>query len=435
DDDVHGTPVIEASRLCAAAGGDQILLSEIVRLLGPLADEDVLDRGQLELKGLQKPVPAWQLRWEPAAVSTIPMPALLTDIGRIFVGRAAELERLRQLWKEVVAGERRVALLAGEPGVGKTRLAAELAIRVHEEGGTVLAGRCDEDLGVPYQPFVEALRHFVDHTPGPELTERLGRYGGELVRLVPEVADRVDGLAPPLQSDPEMERYRLFDAVAAWLCAASSEHPALLVLDDLQWAAKPTLLLLRHVFRAAEVTHLLIVGTYRDTELTYDHPLVEVVADLRREAGFNRLPIAGLDDLAVTAMVEQVAGQALDPEGFALARTIFQETEGNPFFVREVLRHLAETDAIERRGTEWATRRPSDQIAIPEGVRDVVGRRLSRLSPLTNHALRVAAVVGAEFDVALVQAAGPVTEEDLLAALDEAVQARLVGEVSPTRFR
>ncbi|MCA1845675.1 MAG: hypothetical protein LC792_21270, partial [Actinobacteria bacterium] len=114
---------------------------------------------------------------------------------------------------------------------------------------------------------------------------------------------------------------------------------------------------------------------------------------------------------------------------------IFQETEGNPFFVREVLRHLAETDAIERRGTEWATPWPSVQIAIPEGVPAAVGRRLSGLSPLTNHALRVAAVVGAEFDVALVQAAGPVTEEDLLAALDEAVQARLVGEVSPTRFR
>jgi class 3 adenylate cyclase/tetratricopeptide (TPR) repeat protein len=436
DDDVHGTPVIEASRLCAAAAGGEILAAEVVRVLaGSTAHESFVPVGPLELKGLDHPVAAVRVEWEPAIVSSIPMPQLLTDVGRIFVGRDAELERLAQLWKEAAAGERRVALLAGEPGVGKTRLAAEVAIRVHDEGGVVTAGRCDEDLGVPYQPFVEALRHFVDHTPRADLKERLGRYGGELTRLVPELVGLVVDLPPPLKSDPEMERYRLFDAVAAWLSAASSEQPVVLVLDDLQWAAKPTLLLLRHVLRAPDVKRLLILATYRDTELTHDHPLVDLVADLRRDAGFNRLPISGLDDLAVATMVEQVAGRALDGDGFALARTIYQETEGNPFFVREVLRHLAETDAVEWRGNQWAIRLPSDQIGIPEGVRDVVGRRLSRLSAGANQALRVAAVVGAEFEVALVQAAGPITEGDLLAALDEAVEARLVGEVSPTRFR
>src|SRR5947208_50577 len=191
---------------------------------------------------------------EAAAVSAIPMPALLTDVGRIFVGRDTELERLGQLWKEAVAGERRVALLAGEPGVGKTRLAAELATRVHQEGAIVLAGRCDEDLGVPYQPFVEALRHFADHIPSEQLRPRLGRYGGELARLVPELAEQAPDLPPPLRSDPETERYRLFDGVAAWLSAASPEEPLLLVVDDLQWAAKPTLLLLRHVVRSPAAT-------------------------------------------------------------------------------------------------------------------------------------------------------------------------------------
>jgi predicted ATPase len=141
----------------------------------------------------------------------------------------------------------RVVLVAGEPGVGKTRLAAELARIVHDEGAMVLAGRCDDDLGVPYQPFVEALRHFLDHAAG--LPERLGRYAGELARLVPELGERAPGLPPPLRSDPEMERYRLFDAIAAWLTAASNDEPVLLVLDDLQWAARPTLMLLRHVLR------------------------------------------------------------------------------------------------------------------------------------------------------------------------------------------
>jgi predicted ATPase len=150
------------------------------------------------------------------------------------VGRQTEVERLGQLWKQAVAGGPRLALLAGEPGIGKTRLAAELAKAAHAEGAVVLVGRCDEDLGVPYQPFVEALRQVVDHTLPGELAGRLGRYAGELVRLVPELADRVPGLPASLRSDPETERYRLFDATAAWLGAASAEGPVLVVLDDLQ---------------------------------------------------------------------------------------------------------------------------------------------------------------------------------------------------------
>ena len=436
DEDVHGTPVIEAARLCGAAVGGEILASEIVRWLGGAQGAPLfIPVGSLELKGLAAPVPAGRIEWEPVPVSNIPMPALLTDIGRIFVGRDAELDRLQQLWKEAAAGERRVVLLAGEPGVGKTRLAAELAITVHDEGGTVLGGRCDEDLGVPYQPFVEALRHFIDHTPPADLKERLGRYGGELVRLVSELAERLCDVPPVLQSDPETERYRLFDAVAAWLANTAADDPLLLVLDDLQWAAKPTLLLLRHIVRTPDVRRLMIVGTYRDTELAHDHPLVELMADLRRETAIDRLSLSGLDDTGVAAFVKQAAGQALDDDGLALARAIYQETEGNPFFVREVLRHLAETNVIGRDGDRWITRVPVEQLGIPEGVREVVGRRLARLSAQANHALRVAAVVGPEFEMDVVRAAADMTDDEVLAALDEAVAARVVSETWPTRFR
>jgi class 3 adenylate cyclase len=166
DSDCFGTPVIEAARLCATAGGGQILVADVVRwLAGSAGGHQFTPVGTLELKGLPAAVVACEVSWEPLPVSVVPLPALLTDIGRIFVGRESQLERLDELWKEATAGKRRVALLAGEPGVGKTRLAAELAMRAHEEGAVVLAGRCDEDLGVPYQPFVEALRHFVDHVP------------------------------------------------------------------------------------------------------------------------------------------------------------------------------------------------------------------------------------------------------------------------------
>ncbi len=432
DDDVHGTPVIEASRLCSEAVGGEILASEVVRWLGGAQGaSSFIPVGSLELKGLAAPVPALRIEWEPAAASAIPMPALLTDVGRIFVGRDAELERLGQLWKEAAAGERRVALLAGEPGVGKTRLAAEVARRVHEQGGVVLAGRCDEDLGVPYQPFVEALRHFADHTSPQNLRERLGRYGGELARLVPELTQWVPDLPPPLQSDPETERYRLFDAVAAWLASVTAEELVLVILDDLQWAAKPTLLLLRHVLRSPESLRLLVVATYRDTDIGRAHPLTDLLADLRRAGGVERFSVGGLDRAGVGAFIEAAAGHDLaDEEGVAFVRAVWEETEGNPFFVAEVIRHLSETGRIERRQHRWVATVPVEELGIPEGVRDVVGRRLSRLSEPANRALAVAAVVGLEFEAELVRAAGDVDEDLLLSALDEAVSARLVSEVS-----
>ncbi|MGH9038353.1 MAG: ATP-binding protein [Acidimicrobiia bacterium] len=429
--DCFGTPVIEAARLCAAAAGGQILVTEVVRLLaGTGGGYELRPVGPLDLKGFPAPVPACEVAWEPLRAPSVPMPALLTDIGRVFVGRDRELERLQQLWKEAAAGELRVALLAGEPGVGKTRLAAELAGRVHEEGGVVLAGRCDEYLGVPFQPFVEVLRHFVDHTPAEDLADHLGRYIGELIRLVPELPERVTDLPPPLRSDPETERYRLFDAVAAWLGAVAAETPVLLVFDDLQWGAKPTLLLLRHVVRSAESKRILVLGTYRDTELGHDHPLVEIFADLRRQGGMERLSLVGLDSSGVAAFMEQAGGHALDDGDLLLARAIHTETEGNPFFVREVLRHLAETGAVEQRDGRWATRLPVEELGIPESVRDVVGRRLSHLSREANRVLLMAAVVGVEFELSILQVVEVLSEEDLLSTIEEATEARLVLEVA-----
>jgi class 3 adenylate cyclase len=436
DGDVFGAPVVEAARLVATAGPGKILTTAIARTLaGGRTDAEFVDLGPMELKGLPDPVPVCEVLWPPVEAS-VPLPALLTDVGRVFVGRGGEVERLERLWKEAGAGALRVALVAGEPGVGKTRLAAELAVAAHSEGGLVLAGRCDEDLGVPYQPFVEALRHFVDHAPADDLGAQLGRYGGELARLMPELPGRVPGMSELLRSDPETERYRLFDAVAAWLAAASTNQPLLLMLDDLQWAAKPTLLLLRHVVRSSEGMHVLVVGTYRDTELASDHPLVEVLADLRRQEGVERLSLSGLDQSGVAAFMEQAAGHELEDDDRLLARAIHQETEGNPFFVREVLRHLTETGAVQRREGRWATRLPVEDLGIPEGVREVVGRRLARLSERANRMLRVAAVVGVEFDLSVLQAAVKgLSDEELVCALEEATEARLLIEAAPTRYR
>jgi class 3 adenylate cyclase len=427
DGDVFGTPVVEAARLVASARPGQILVTSVVRMVaGSRCPAPFVDLGVMALKGLPDPVAVSEVAWEPQGVAgTLPLPTLLGGGGRVFVGRGGELDRLRQLWKEASAGERRVALLAGEAGIGKTRLAGELAATTHAAGATVLAGRCDEDLGVPYQPFVEALRHYVGHAAD----RRLGRHPGELTRLVPELAELVPGLPEPLRSDPETERYRLFDGLASWLSDASATAPVLLVLDDLHWAAKPTLLLLRHVLRSPEPLRLLVVATYRDTDIGRGHPVADLLADLRREAGVERLSLAGLDAAGVFAFMEAQAQHELDEEGESLGRAIWIETEGNPFFVGEVLRHLAESGAIVRTGGQWTATEAIEALGIPESIRDVVGRRLSRLSTAANRTLAVAAVAGVEFEAPVVLAAGRLEEDELVAGVDEALAARLLSEV------
>jgi class 3 adenylate cyclase len=445
EDDFFGTAVVVAKRLCDRAEGGQILAGELVSsLVGSRGDFLFRPLGPLLLKGLTTPVPAVEVAWlrpEDAAADhggqaglrPIPLPHYLTGTGRVFVGRDDELDRLRVAWKEAEAGRRRVVMVGGEPGVGKTRLAAVFSEELHSNGATVLAGRCDEELAVPYQPVVEALRHLVDHTPDSLLVARLGRFGGELVRLVPDLGPRAPALPAPLRSDPETERYRLFDAVAAWLSAVSADQPLLLVVDDLQWAASPTLLLLRHVVRSPAPMRLLVLGTYRDTELRPGHPLVDLLADLRRDEAVEHLPLSGLDEAEVLAVVEQAAGHGLDEEERALARTIHDETEGNPFFVWEIVRHLAETGAVVRRQGRWVVERSG--LGIPEGVRDVVGRRLSRLSEAANQVLSTAAVVGADFEIGVLRAVCELDEGELVVALDEAAGARLVQETGAGTYQ
>ena len=302
----------------------------------------------------------------------------------------------------------------------------------------MLAGRCDEDLSVPHQPFVEALRHFVDHSPDEGLGDSLGRHRGELVRLVPDLAARVPDLAPPLRSDPETEQYRLFDAVAAWLSRASAERQLLLVLDDLQWAAKASLHLVRHLLRSDGLGRVVVVGTYRDTEMASDHPLVGLLADLRRHPWVSRLALDGLVEADAMEYVAQAAGHQLVGPAATLARAIHAETQGNPFFLREVLRHLVETGAVTVDGGQWGVRGPvHEDSGIPEGVRDVVGRRLARLSAEANTVLRLAAALGSDFELASLQAAGDLDEDAVLSAVEEALAARLLVEPSgPTaRYR
>ncbi len=445
--DVFGTAVVEAARLVARAAGGQILATGLLRaVVGTRAPARFVELGSLELKGLPEPVPTYEVVWERSPSPTFALPPFLDRAySWSFVGRDDEFEKLRRLWKESAAGQRTVALLGGEPGVGKTRLAAELARFAHANGALVLAGRCDEDLAVPYQPFVEALRHFVDQREASGLAGHLGRFGGDLARLLPDLPERVPGLPPPSLSDPDSERLRLFEAVEAWLGAAGdTDGPVLLVIDDLQWAAKPTLLMLRHLIATTAGRRFFIVATYRDTDLTPGHPFAELLADLHREERVVRFALAGLDQEGVQDFFAAAAGHELEDADLELARAVHAETAGNPFFVGEVLRHLRESGAVIRREGRWTNGTPVADLGIPEGVREVVGRRLRRLSDMSNNVLRSAAVLGKEFDLdvlrAMLAGGDAPYEEDLLAAMEEAVAARLMVEIpgpamSGVRFR
>jgi len=361
----------------------------------------------------------------PAGRPRASLPAALSPRERSqIVGRDAELDELRAAWAEARSGTRRLVLVAGEPGIGKTRLMSELA-REAQESGTVLYAGCQEEALVSYQPFVEALRHYARSSGPGELPVVPGPGAVELARLIPELPATLPADAATAPKDPDTRRYLLFEAVSALIAQVSSDTPLLLVLDDLHWADRATLHLLRHIVRAPEQASLLIVGAYREAEIGPEHPLADVLADLRRDRLFQRISLDGLDQGGVRDLIALHAGNEAQP---ALVGTVHERTEGNPFFVEEVMRHLIETGVLFERDGRWSSALTADEIGVPEGVREVLGGRLGRLSQGCREALSAGAVLGREFEFEVLLAMGLAEEEALIAALEEGLDAQLVVE-------
>jgi predicted ATPase len=280
---------------------------------------------------------------------------------------------LERAWRAVIDVGSTTLLLCGEPGVGKTRLAAEWARRAHAEGALVLYGRCESELSVPFQPFAEALGWYCEHVEDA----RFGRSPGELLRLNNRVGARVAQTASSEAGDPETAQYRLFEAVVSWLSEVAEDQPTLLVLDDLHWATRPTLLLLRFLIDRVGNSPLFVIATYRDTDLDRQHPLVQVLPDLRRLPNAERMVLRGLDESGVVALLERVGEQPADAQLHRLAAALVAETEGNPLFVGEVLRDLVESGALVRQDGRWAAASDLVDLELPEGVRAVIGQRLA----------------------------------------------------------
>jgi DNA-binding SARP family transcriptional activator len=407
-DDVFGTPVVEAQRLCAVAGPGQILVTDTVRLLAGTPARDALeDAGELSLPGLAHPVRAWRVRWAASRTVAVPLaPALAVDGATVFAGREAQLAALRRAWSDAADGRRRGAFVTGEPGIGKTRLAAELAAHAQREGGVVLYGRCDDGPAAAAQPFAEALSAYAAASPLDELRVQLGARAGDLLPVLPALSERLPGIPMAAPAAPEIERLRTLEATAALLQAASEAAPLLLVLDDLHWADELSLLLLQHVLRADPRMRLLVVATYRDSEPSRSPLLAGVVTGLARQPDVSRLELTPLAEPDVAAILTD-AGRPP-----SLAPRVRAMTEGNPFFVGEVVRALGEDDTPE--------------AAVTPRIRDVVRWRLARLPGAAADVLTTAAVAGPEFDADIVAAAGGIGAERTLDALGAAEQARLV---------
>ncbi|MEP6892475.1 MAG: AAA family ATPase [Gaiellaceae bacterium] len=348
-----------------------------------------------------------------------------------FVGRAREFGVLRALVPRAEGEGGRAALLAGEPGSGKSRLVRELAGEASAAGAAVLYGACDPAVRTPYRPFIEALDHLVRGMDVDELRLDLGPFGGELTRLLPNLHALAGSLPAAVTADPDTERHRLHVAVVGFLAAISSRTPIVLVLEDVHWADAPSLLLLQHLVRSGGEVRMLLLATFRDAEADIPAELSEALVDVRRTDGAVRLRLGGLGTDDIAALVEAAAGAPPGPE---LTSAIEDLTGGNAFLITELWRELVDTGAVVVRGGVVTLSKPLAALGTPEGVREVVSQRLARLTPATNELLDLAAVVGPEFELALVRLAAALPEETLLEAVDEGLRNGILIEVPAHRL-
>lgn len=354
-----------------------------------------------------------------------------------FIGRQPELAVLTAAVDNALSGRGQMVMLAGEPGIGKTRLAQELISRAESLGAQVMLGRCHEEQGVPpYWPWIQAIRSRVNDSDPEQLRSEMGTGAAEIAEIVADIKERLPNVGPPPKVEsPEQAQFRLFDSITTFLKTASQTQPLVLFLDDLHWADQPSLSLLRFAAKELGSHRLLLLGTYRDVDLNRRHPLAETLGELTRERLFQRVQLRGLPQEDVARLIEITSGNSIPP---GLVEAVHSQTDGNALFVTEVVRMLAQEGDLNAESVEetdtWT-------IRIPEGVREVIGRRLNRLSEGCNQALTVASIVGREFTLDQLwpsmedPPAGPgpaITRDFLLEALEEASAGRVIEEMGET---
>ena len=421
DGDLYGQAVNAAARIAARAKAGEILVAEVTKqLVGTGPDFTFWDRGRLRLKGFPERWHLYGLAWTPEAGSD---PSMALARRTPFVGRESERAVLRQLLLRASQGSGDLVMIGGEPGVGKTRLAEELMAEAVGKGMSVFAGHCYEMEGAaPYIPFVEILEEALARAPNPEAFRAdLGEEAAEVARLLPRLRRLCPDIPPPLELPAEQERRYLFNSIREALARVARRQPLLLFLDDLQWADDPTLLLVLHLAERLPELPVLVVGTYRDTDV--GRPLASAFADLRRRPGTTWISLKRFPEEATAELLRAMSGQA-PPAG--LVGALYQETEGNPFFLEEVYKHLAEEGRLFDDTGKFRTDLEISELDVPEGVRLVVGRRLERLGDDGVRVLAAAGVVGRAFSFELLEAMGEADPDTLLDAVEGAERARLI---------
>jgi class 3 adenylate cyclase len=356
-----------------------------------------------------------------------------------FVGREREMQELRAAIDDTAGRRGRTVLVSGESGIGKTRLASEAAAYAALRGAQVLWGRCYAGSGAPaYWPWIQVIRDYARDHDAETVASDLGSGAFEIGQIVSEVRERMPEMpeSPPL--DAEQARFRLFDSVSRFLIGASERQPLAIFLEDLQQADRPSLMLLAFAARELARSRVFLLGTYRDDELTSDNYLNEALTALSKERGHARIRLRGLSDQHVKAMLEAVLQQPLERrDELTLADAVCRESEGNPYFTEEIIRHLIDSEVLDWRDGRWVTDiRGGDELGIPRGVREVVGHRLEKLPAETLELLSTAAVIGREFDIQILTRISDleagVALERMQTALDGAIVRQAAGE--PGRY-
>lgn len=347
------------------------------------------------------------------------------SVSSEFVGRDAEMAELKAALDDAHAGQGRIVMLVGDRGIGKTRTAEELGAVAQTQGAEVLWGRCYEGEGQPpYWPWVQAIRTYTERTDAQQLLKELGTGASSIAEIIPDIWMKLSDVERPPPVESGHARFRLFDSMTTFLRAASQVRPLVLILDNLNWADRESLLLLEFLSEELGRTRLLVVGTYWDFDLSRGHPLSQTLGELTRHRLFRRIALRGLSLEDVGRYIRTVSRVEV-PEG--LTEVVHSHAEGNPLFVTEVVRMLQEegglTQGLGGTSYEWSAR-------IPDGVKEVIGRRLSCLSDRCNEILTVASVIGRQFHLdPLRQLITDTSEEELLGVLEEAVSARILDEI------
>lgn len=340
------------------------------------------------------------------------------------IGRELEFTELKRLLGEAQAGRGSMVMIGGEPGIGKTHLTRAILDEAKHRGAVGVVGHCYEMEGSPpYVPFVEMLEYITRMAPREGLRYSLGDDAPEVARLMPELRTMYPDIPPALQLPPEQQRRFLFNAFRSYVERAARVTPVVVVFEDLHWADEPTLLLLQHHAQTLSTTPMLVICTYRDVELEVTRPFAKTLDTLVREKQATRMPLRRLRLDGVRNMLAAMSNQTPHP---SLVRAIFDETDGNPFFVEEVFRHLSEEGKLFDENGKWLLNLRVDQLQVPEGVRLVLGRRLDRLGESTRKVLTTAAVIGRSFSLRLLEQLESTRPDAALDAIEEAERARLV---------